>query len=119
MHQINSQLSSPHPPFSCCAHTTTVLVARAFLTGRLAQHGMFLVSKVFEMIINLRGYQDTIQEAVRALTSKPAKRAVVNTVLLTAASFVLLFFAAIASALFFQSFVPDQVLSRPVYLQYG
>jgi len=63
--------------------------------------------------------QETIQEAARVLTSKPAKRAVVNTVLLTAASFVLLFLAAVASALFFQGFVPDQVLSRPVYLQYG
>lgn len=60
-----------------------------------------------------------MQEAARTLTSKPAKRAVVNAGILFFGAWMLLFFAAIGSVLFFQNFVPHQALSKPVYLQYG
>lgn len=60
-----------------------------------------------------------VQETARIVTSKSAKRAVVNSVILLAGASTLLFLASIGSALFFQNFVPDQVLSKPVYLQYG
>ena len=60
-----------------------------------------------------------LQETARVVTSKSAKRAVVNTIILFAGASTLLFLASIGSALFFQNFVPDQVVSRPVYLQYG
>jgi len=43
----------------------------------------------------------------------------VNTFLLVCSAISLLAVAAVASALFFQSFVPDRVLSTPVHLQYG
>ena len=68
---------------------------------------------------NLRALQDTIQQTARVVTSKPVQRAVVNTVLVVSSAVSLLCVAAIASALFFQNFVPDQVLTTPVHLQYG
>jgi hypothetical protein len=53
------------------------------------------------------------------LTSKPVQRAVVNTALLTSSAVTLLGLASIASALFFQGFLPHQVATVPVHLQYG
>lgn len=63
--------------------------------------------------------QDTVVEAVDVITSKRTRRAVVNTAALLTGGTALVFIAAIASALFFQNFVPDQALSVPIYLQYG
>lgn len=60
-----------------------------------------------------------MQGAVRTITSRETKRAFVNAILLSAGAAALFFLATIASALFFQNFVPDKVLSVPVYLQYG
>ncbi|CAM1502048.1 Fc.00g040320.m01.CDS01 [Cosmosporella sp. VM-42] len=62
---------------------------------------------------------DTLQEAARVATSKPVQRAVVNSVLLVSSAVSLFCLAGIASALFFQNFVPDQVVTIPVHLQYG
>ncbi|KAF4122682.1 Variant SH3 domain [Geosmithia morbida] len=63
--------------------------------------------------------QETVSDAVDVITSKRTRRAAVNTAVLLTGGTALVFVAAIASALFFQNFVPDQVLSVPVYLQYG
>ncbi|KAF4451501.1 Seipin like [Fusarium albosuccineum] len=62
---------------------------------------------------------DTLQETARVVTSKPVQRAVVNTVLLVCTAVTLLCTAAIASALFFQNFLPHEVVTVPVHLQYG
>ncbi|KAK7426707.1 hypothetical protein QQZ08_006743 [Neonectria magnoliae] len=62
---------------------------------------------------------DTLQETARLVTSKPVQRVVVNTVLLVSSAATLLGLAGIASALFFQNFLPHQVVTTPVHLQYG
>ncbi|KAM3515147.1 hypothetical protein MY11210_001265 [Beauveria gryllotalpidicola] len=62
---------------------------------------------------------DTLRNAARTLTSKPMQRAVVNAMLLASGIGALLGIAAISSALFFQAYLPHQVVTAPVYLQYG
>ncbi|KYK55153.1 tubulin-tyrosine ligase [Drechmeria coniospora] len=62
---------------------------------------------------------DTIEEAVRVVTSKPVQRAVVNTALFGSGAATLLFLASVATGLFFQNFVPHQFVTTPVHLQYG
>lgn len=52
------------------------------------------------------------------ITSKPAQRAAVNVVLLVSSAVTLFGLASLATALFFQNFVPDQFITTPVYLQY-
>lgn len=61
----------------------------------------------------------TLRDTASAITSRPVQRALINLTLLTLGALSLLATAAIASALFFQNFVPHQVTSLPVYLQYG
>ncbi|KAJ4234411.1 hypothetical protein NW759_001403 [Fusarium solani] len=62
---------------------------------------------------------DTLQETARIVTSKPVQRAFVNSVLLVSGAVILFCTAAIASALFFQNFLPHEVVTMPVHLQYG
>ncbi|PHH66574.1 hypothetical protein CDD81_7049 [Ophiocordyceps australis] len=62
---------------------------------------------------------DALEETVRAATSKPAQRAAVNTVLVASSTATLLCLATIATALFFHHFVPEQVVTTPIHLQYG
>ncbi|EKJ75174.1 hypothetical protein FPSE_04647 [Fusarium pseudograminearum CS3096] len=62
---------------------------------------------------------ETLQETARVVTSKPVQRAVVNTVLLVSTAATLFCTAAIASVLFFQNFLPHEVVTLPVHLQYG
>ncbi|KAF7547802.1 hypothetical protein G7046_g8895 [Stylonectria norvegica] len=69
--------------------------------------------------VGMDALQETVQETARVVTSKPVQRAVVHTVLFVSSVVTLFCFAAVASALFFQNFVPDQVVTRPVHLQYG
>ncbi|EOO03735.1 putative tubulin-tyrosine ligase protein [Phaeoacremonium minimum UCRPA7] len=54
-----------------------------------------------------------------AVTSKKAQRTLVNTVLIVASSTILFGLAAIAYLLFYHNFLPDQVTTVPVHLQYG
>ncbi|KAH7319730.1 putative adipose-regulatory protein-domain-containing protein [Stachybotrys elegans] len=62
---------------------------------------------------------ESVQETIRAVTSKPVQRAVVNSALLASGALALFGVASIASALFFQSFLPHKVVTTPVHLQYG
>ncbi|KAF4968027.1 hypothetical protein FSARC_4524 [Fusarium sarcochroum] len=62
---------------------------------------------------------ETLQETARLVTSKPVQRAVVNTVLLVSSAVTLFCTAAIASTLFFQNFLPHEVVTLPVHLQYS
>lgn len=55
----------------------------------------------------------------RAFTSKSAQRTVVNLTLLAASLISLLCLATIATGLFWHSYMPDQVITAPLYLQYG
>ncbi|KAK2591662.1 hypothetical protein QQS21_010647 [Conoideocrella luteorostrata] len=61
---------------------------------------------------------ETLEETARVITSKPAQRAAVNVALLGSSAVTLLGLASLATALFFQNFVPDQCITKPVYLQY-
>ncbi|KAF4441690.1 putative PEST phosphatase interacting protein [Fusarium austroafricanum] len=62
---------------------------------------------------------ETLQETARVVTSKPVQRAVVNTVLLVSTAVTLFCTATIASVLFFQNFLPHEVVTLPIHLQYG
>ncbi|ATY67050.1 SH3 domain [Cordyceps militaris] len=63
--------------------------------------------------------EETLRDAVQTLTSKPMQRVVVNAILLASGIGTLLGLAAISSALFFQAYLPHQIVTAPVYLQYG
>lgn len=63
--------------------------------------------------------QDTLLETYRLATSKSTQRALLNTILLVSGAVTLLGLAAVATGLFFHNFVPRQVLTKLVYLQYG
>lgn len=60
-----------------------------------------------------------LSKASRAATSKTAQRTLVNASLLVGTSLFLLPFAAIASVLFFRDYLPEQVVTTAVHLQYG
>ncbi|EFZ02690.2 adipose-regulatory protein [Metarhizium robertsii] len=61
---------------------------------------------------------ETLEETARVITSKPAQRAAVNVALLVSSAVTLFGLASLATALFFQNFVPDQFITTPLYLQY-
>ncbi|KAG6005168.1 hypothetical protein E4U21_000360 [Claviceps maximensis] len=61
---------------------------------------------------------DALEDTARMVTSKMAQRAAVNVVLLASSVASLLALASLATALFFQNFVPDQFITSPVFLQY-
>ncbi|KAG5925692.1 hypothetical protein E4U42_004046 [Claviceps africana] len=61
---------------------------------------------------------DVLEETARMATSKSAQRAAVNAVLLVSSAVSLFALASLATALFFQNFVPDQFITTPVFLQY-
>ncbi|TQV97697.1 hypothetical protein V2A60_006570 [Cordyceps javanica] len=63
--------------------------------------------------------EETVRDAVRTLTSKPMQRLAINAMLVASGIGTLLGLAAISSALFFQAYLPQQVVTAPVYLQYG
>ncbi|GAB0131731.1 hypothetical protein EsDP_00000192 [Epichloe bromicola] len=62
--------------------------------------------------------EEALEETARMVTSKPAQRAAVNVVLLLSSALTLLGLASLATALFFQNFVPDQFITTPIFLQY-
>lgn len=62
--------------------------------------------------------QETVENTVRAMTSKPVQRAAVNVVLLVSGVAALLGLASLATIIFFKNFVPDQFITKPVFLQY-
>ncbi|KAK2001244.1 hypothetical protein LX36DRAFT_653540 [Colletotrichum falcatum] len=62
---------------------------------------------------------EVLGKASRAATSKTAQRTLVNVSLLVGTSLFLLPFAAVASIIFFRNYLPDQVVTAPVHLQYG
>ncbi|KAL8327748.1 hypothetical protein RB597_003867 [Gaeumannomyces tritici] len=60
-----------------------------------------------------------IKGGFRAVTSKTAQRTVLKTVVLVTTSLVLLGLSAFAYLLFYQNYLPDQVSTIPLHLQYG
>ncbi|KAH6894302.1 hypothetical protein B0T10DRAFT_399347 [Thelonectria olida] len=89
------------------------------LRGELGNQYIITFSSIGSLALTCWIEQETLQETAQLITSKPVQRAVVSTVLLFSGAATLLGFAAIASALFFQNFLPHQVVTTPVYLQYG
>lgn len=67
--------------------------------------------------------KDTVVEYldrfVEAITSKAARRALVNSILFFVASVALFSIAAIGYILFYRSYLPDQITTVPVHIQYG
>lgn len=69
-----------------------------------------------------QGYRSVLETAgsVRdALTSKTAQRTALMAVLLGTASAILFGLAAVAYLAFYHEYLPDQVTTVPVHLQYG
>lgn len=63
--------------------------------------------------------QDTLHGAARLVTSRGIQRTALNLALLVTASLSLLGMALLATGLFFQNYLPDQVIETPLFLQYG
>lgn len=55
----------------------------------------------------------------RALTSKTAQRTLLTTVLFSLVSVVLFAVACVGYLAFYHNYLPDQVISLPIHLQYG
>ncbi|KAJ9151249.1 Seipin [Pleurostoma richardsiae] len=62
---------------------------------------------------------DYVRATYNAATSKTAQRTLLNTILAAAASSVLFGLAAIAYLLFYHNYLPDQITTIPIHLQYG
>ncbi|KLU86614.1 hypothetical protein MAPG_05626 [Magnaporthiopsis poae ATCC 64411] len=60
-----------------------------------------------------------LKSGFRAVTSKTAQRTVLKTIVLVTTSLVLLGLSAFAYLLFYQNYLPDQVSTIPLHLQYG
>ena len=69
--------------------------------------------------MQLLASQDYVRGTFNAVTSKTAQRTLVNTILLVVASTILYGSAAFGYLLFYHNYLPDQVTSVPVHLQYG
>lgn len=71
----------------------------------------------------VRASANTVRSGVgsvyRAATSRTARRAAFTTILFGLAGLVLLGFACVAYWAFYWKYLPDQVISLPVHLQYG
>ncbi|KAH6658859.1 putative adipose-regulatory protein-domain-containing protein [Plectosphaerella plurivora] len=62
---------------------------------------------------------DKLHGATRLVTSRGIQRTALNLALLVTASLCLLSLAILATGLFFQNYLPDQVIETPLFLQYG
>ncbi|KAG7130658.1 hypothetical protein HYQ45_010528 [Verticillium longisporum] len=62
---------------------------------------------------------DSLDRVYKASTSKGAQRAAINLSLLLGGCIPLLLIATVSTALFYRSYMPEQTISVPVYLQYG
>ncbi len=71
------------------------------------------------MLMQLLAPQDYVRGTYSVVTSKAAQRTLLNTVLLVIASTILYGFAAVGYILFYHNYLPDQVTTVPVHLQYG
>lgn len=67
----------------------------------------------------MQGVLDALDSIYRLATSKVAQRTAVNAVLLLGASISLFGLAGLASMLFYNNYLPDQLVTLPIYLQYG
>jgi len=63
--------------------------------------------------------KDLILKPVRVVTSKPAQKTYLNTLLFMTTSAVLLGLAVFAYILFYFSYVPQIGIERIIHLQYG
>lgn len=62
---------------------------------------------------------DVTSTVYNAATSKTAQRTVLTTLLFTFLSAVLFLFACVGYLAFYHEYLPDQVMTVPVHLQYG
>jgi hypothetical protein len=63
--------------------------------------------------------QDVARDTYRAATSRQAQSTLLGTVLLVSTSVLLFGLAAVSYLLFYHNYLPDQVTTVPVHLQYG
>ena len=63
--------------------------------------------------------KETAVDIYNAVTSKPAQRTLLYTVLLGFGAAILYGSSIIGYILFYHSYLPDQIKSIPVHLQYG
>jgi len=62
--------------------------------------------------------KERVADVYQAVTSKPAQRTLLYTVLLGFGAAVLYGSAIVAYVLFYHNYLPDQIKAIPVYLQY-
>lgn len=62
--------------------------------------------------------QEQLQTATRLVTSRGIQRTAVNLTLLVTGSLCLLGLALLATGLFYENYLPDQVIETPLFLQY-
>lgn len=111
---------------SASSDSLTFLPPRASI--RTAQLELLTATRRFMDYLNdageyaRTGYNSAAQTAGsvgRALTSKTAQRTLLTTVLFALGSVVLFAVACVGYLAFYHNFLPDQVISLPVHLQYG
>lgn len=86
-------------------------------TANMVSYRMRLVSTSLHPETNT--HQDILDKTYRVATSKTAQRTLLNTILLSSASAFLYALAAIAYILFYNAYLPDQVTTLPIHLQYN
>ncbi|KAK3381594.1 putative adipose-regulatory protein-domain-containing protein [Podospora didyma] len=72
-----------------------------------------------ELRDGVRELKSSLSDIYNALTSKTAQKSLLYTILFTSASAVLYGFAAVSYLVFYHNYLPDQITTVPVYLQYG
>lgn len=111
---------------SVSSNVPTFLSPRASI--RTAQLELLIATRRFMDYLNDAGeyartsYNSAAQTAGsvgRALTSKTAQRTLLTTVLFALGSVVLFAVACVGYLAFYHNYLPDQVISLPVHLQYG
>ncbi|TLS25842.1 hypothetical protein PpBr36_07068 [Pyricularia pennisetigena] len=63
--------------------------------------------------------QEYVKDGYRIATSKTAQRTMVQTVFLFSGSIILLCLSSLAYILFYRNYLPDQITTIPLHLQYG
>lgn len=130
-HALNTRpsfLSSPPPSSSSAAETFNQPDVPLSRRSRLARHQRVLAARRTMDYCNdgveyVRGTYNavvhTVSTVYNAATSKTAQRTLLTTVLFAFLSAILFGFACVAYLAFYHEYLPDQVMTVPVHLQYG
>ena len=122
---LRSGLGSEHEALLPVLVSLLVVLSRR---SRLARHQCLLAARRTMDCINdgVEYARGTYNEAVditstvyNAATSKTAQRTLLTTLLFTFLSAILFGFACVGYLAFYHEYLPDQIMTVPVHLQYG